>query len=227
MTAHFTMLLRDVMAKHDIGLMTYPIFDEGHRPILNNKIVEHYRFREIGVETVDMFVFMLNRTMNEIMPYYNQIYETTRLKFDPLTTIDMRTLSETENTAKTNTVSNSGNETSTDSSQRSVNSDTPQTQLSGNGDYATSLADVSGLTKATGTASDQTRGEQQGSDRGSSATMGRTGAVGALLSDYRSAILNVDMLVVGELDVLFMGLWNSGDIYPQTQYVNPYYFGLY
>lgn len=41
-------------------------------------------FREIGFETPQMFNFYINRTLNEIMPYYNQLYETTILDFDPL-----------------------------------------------------------------------------------------------------------------------------------------------
>lgn len=73
----------------DFGLTEYPIFDETYRIPLNKKIIEHYRFREIGFETPAMFRFFLNRTLNEIMPYYNDLWETTLLDFDPLTNYNM------------------------------------------------------------------------------------------------------------------------------------------
>ena len=62
------------------------IFDECHRKELNDKIIEHYYFREIGAETPDRFNFYLRRKMREIMPYYNQLYISEMIKFDPLAT---------------------------------------------------------------------------------------------------------------------------------------------
>lgn len=67
-----------------LGLNDYPIFDETHREILNNKIIRHYYFREIGFETVEQFRFMLRRTMHEIMPYYNKLYESELLVTEPM-----------------------------------------------------------------------------------------------------------------------------------------------
>ena len=61
----------------------YPIFNEQHRAELNEKIIRHYLMREISVETPQAFAFLLGRTMNENMPYYNQLYETELMKFDP------------------------------------------------------------------------------------------------------------------------------------------------
>lgn len=58
-----------------IGLDRYPIFDEEYRHGLNDKIIEHFYFREIGFETAAQFAFYLRRTMNEIMPKYNKMYQ--------------------------------------------------------------------------------------------------------------------------------------------------------
>lgn len=58
-----------------IGLDEYPIFDETYRKGLNDKIIEHFYFREIGFETAAQFAFYLRRTMNEIMPKYNKMYQ--------------------------------------------------------------------------------------------------------------------------------------------------------
>lgn len=93
--ALYTMTLNDVLNLQgfDIGLKSYPIFDEEYRETLNNKIIEHFRFCEIGAETPQLFKFYLNRTMAEIMPYYNQLYLSEKIKIDPFNAIN---ISETE-----------------------------------------------------------------------------------------------------------------------------------
>lgn len=53
----------------------YVIFDEEYRKVLNNKILAHYINYQIGYESIPLFLFALNRKMNEIMPYYNLLYE--------------------------------------------------------------------------------------------------------------------------------------------------------
>ncbi|WP_459617235.1 hypothetical protein, partial [Enterobacter hormaechei] len=50
---------------YDLQLNEYPIFDENYREELNQKIINHYYFREIGFETVGLFRFYLKQTMNE------------------------------------------------------------------------------------------------------------------------------------------------------------------
>lgn len=70
---------------YDLGLNHYPIFSESHRQELNEKIVNHFRYREIGYETITQFIFALNRKMFEIMPFYNQLYESEELEISALT----------------------------------------------------------------------------------------------------------------------------------------------
>jgi hypothetical protein len=151
----FTMKLADVMSYgYDIGLQAadYPIYDEAHRATLNKRIMDHYWFQEIGAETVEQFRFFLNRKMREIMPYYNQLYTSTQMQFDPLKTMEF---TDTLHSAGTNTASSTdhqvANSTSeTDSDSRTVQSEFPQTQLSGAQDYASSAADSSSKTLGTG-----------------------------------------------------------------------------
>lgn len=71
---------------YPLSFGNYPIFDEEYRQTLEGKIIDHYYFNEIGAETADRFSFYLRRKMREIMPYYNQLYQTTLLDFDPLVT---------------------------------------------------------------------------------------------------------------------------------------------
>lgn len=69
----------------------YPIFDEQYRPVLETKILRHYYTREICAETVGLWKLWLNNKMNEIMPYYNQLYQSELLKFNPFYDIDLST----------------------------------------------------------------------------------------------------------------------------------------
>lgn len=62
----------------------YPIFDENYRSVLETKILKHFYTREIGEETVGLWKLRLDARMNEIMPYYNQRYESELIKFNPL-----------------------------------------------------------------------------------------------------------------------------------------------
>lgn len=61
-----------------------PFFDESYKAVLYTKILRHYYTREIGLETVGLWKLKLNTKMCEIMPYYNQLYQSELLKFDPL-----------------------------------------------------------------------------------------------------------------------------------------------
>ena len=74
-------------SKGNIFDFDYPIFDEAYRGILEKKIIRHYYTREIGAETFGLFQLYLSDKMNEIMPYYNQLYASELLSnnINPLT----------------------------------------------------------------------------------------------------------------------------------------------
>lgn len=67
----------------------YPIFDEKYRSHLESLICLHYYRREIGFETVGLFKMYLERTMKEIMPFYNQFYKSELLEFNPFYDVDL------------------------------------------------------------------------------------------------------------------------------------------
>lgn len=60
-----------------------------HRALLFKKILLHYYTREIGYETVGLWKLKLNQKLMEIMPYYNQLYESELIEFDPLKNVDV------------------------------------------------------------------------------------------------------------------------------------------
>lgn len=67
----------------------FPIFDEKYRGVLETKILRHYYTREIAHETVGLWKLKLCTKLNEIMPFYNQLYKSELLAFNPLFDVDL------------------------------------------------------------------------------------------------------------------------------------------
>ena len=60
-----------------------------HRTLLFKKILLHYYTREIGYETVGLWKLKLNQKLMEIIPYYNKLYESELIEFDPMKNVDV------------------------------------------------------------------------------------------------------------------------------------------
>jgi hypothetical protein len=225
--ATFTMALKDLLEiqggilddpyAYDgsvIGLGDYPIYDEGYRDHLNRKIIEHFWNREIGQETPSMFILALSRRMNEIMPLMNQHYVLSQLKIDPLSTLDIKTVVTRDGNSETKGTTDSTSDSS--SGSRTVNSDTPQTLLSGDQDYASSMSDANSKGTATSnSSSDQTVTNKE---TGNTEMSGFSGHQAELIYRMRRTLVNVDMLVIRELEELFMLVWDNGDEYTDYNY---------
>lgn len=67
----------------------FPIFDESYRNVLETKILKHYYTREIGLETVGLWKLKLDTKLNEIMPFYNQLYKSELIEFNPMYDVDL------------------------------------------------------------------------------------------------------------------------------------------
>lgn len=223
--ATFTLELHKVleMTGNEIGLDRYPIFDETYREALNQKIIDHYLNWEIGQETISAFVFAMRRKMNEIMPYYNQFYNSERLTFDPLNTVDIRNF--TESTGNAESTEDSEQNSTSKSESSSVASNFPQVRMGGDKDYATTGQDNAAATVADSAGKGSSKTAQDGTT--DSLTTGFQGNRSALLQDYRQTFLNIDMLVIAELEECFMQVWTSGDSFSErNNYVGYYGWGF-
>lgn len=67
----------------------FPIFDESYRSVLETKILKHYYTREIGLETVGLWKLKLDTKLNEIMPFYNQLYKSELIEFNPMYDVNL------------------------------------------------------------------------------------------------------------------------------------------
>lgn len=219
----FTMELWRVREFTDnrIGLDAYPIFDEAYRSRLNSKIIDHYYNEEIALETIDLFVFGMRKKMNEIMPYYNQLYLSERLEIDPLNTIDMKTVVDSLSNSSAEQQANTSSDSVTDSKSRAVNSTLPQQRLRPDADYATSAADSVSNSEAANSANEHGTSEQSDESNTTQRMTGFSGSQSDMLNSYRDTFLNVDLMVISELSDLFMGVWDNGNSFTPA-YTNFY-----
>lgn len=67
----------------------FPIFDENYRVPLEIKILRHFYTREICEETVGLWKLRLEDKLNMIMPFYNKLYESELLKFNPFYDVNL------------------------------------------------------------------------------------------------------------------------------------------
>ena len=169
---------------------------------LNQRIIDHYYTREIGTDAIGQFILFAKDKMNEIMETYAPLIYSASIKFDPLVNVNY-----SETYSGRNKTKSDSNSTSSGSGL-SVNSDTPQGQISKsailNGDYASST----GANETENNINDSTNGE--GSEEYTKTIKGNSGVTAtsqALIQQYRDYIRALDSEIVYELETLFMGLY--------------------
>lgn len=169
----------------------YPIFDNEYRSVLETKILKHYYTREICEETVGLWRLRLNTKMNEIMPYYNMLYEAWARDFDVLHDVDVTT---------EHTLDREG-EQSASGTNRNMYSDTPQGSLQ-------NVENEKYLTNASKDTSEST-GSMTSTDNYLEKIAGKRGSMTypEMLESLRENLINIDLLVIGDLNTLFMQIW--------------------
>ena len=178
---------------------SFPIFDENYRKPLCIKILKHYYTREIGEETVGLWKLRLNSRMNEIMPYYNKLYEAWAKEFNPLFDTELTREHKLDRTG------NQTGETETNAINRNLYSDTPQGSLQ-NVDSETYLTNA---TKDIAEGTSNYSQDIKSTDEYLETVKGKTSGLSysKMLDEYKEALINIDLMVINELNNLFMMIW--------------------
>ena len=252
--AKYTVVLKDLLDSPsmkqaiDKALSTYPLYEKKSkeefipsiiptREQLNKKILDHYKYREIGFETPGRFIDELEIAMNEIMPYYNQIMFSLDQDYDIKFNVDYKRETNIKRDSKDNFSNEGSNQTSANDKNttnasinnynKHVNSQTPQNELSvGETDIDTlKYADNMSFNKDTNTENGETRGESSSNSvSGSSGNtnseqneqsteriLGNYGQVSiqSLISSYRDLITNVEQRIITDRRIteLFMNVF--------------------
>lgn len=193
---------------------TFPIFDESYRGVLEKKILKHFYTREICEETVGLWKLRLNAKLNEIMPYYNKLYNSELLEFNPLYTANLTRTKKTEYDSNRDT-SNNVNGSATGSNTNTgtdLYSDTPQGSLTGveSETYLTNARKTLDTSSSTATSTNSSTGTDalNSTEDYLETVIGFEGSNASdLLIKYRETFLNIDMMVIGDLETLFFQLW--------------------
>ena len=205
MMAKYTITIKTLIDNNfDFKMDSYPIFDENYRNALNQNILYHYYENEIGFETASLFRFYLNQKLNEIMPYYNELYKVQKKLIDENLLLNNVNLTETlhgSNTTETNSKSESSN------NGKSLFQDTPQGQISqtdiDNQTWATNLT----LNK--NEIADQSNASGSGTNEYLKTIIGNNGGKFNIdvLNDIKNNLMNIDLLIINELNDLFMQIF--------------------
>lgn len=196
-------------------LGVYPLFNEEYRDTLGEKILYHFYTREIGFETAFLFLQKINEKMNLIMPYYNKLYESELLKFNPLEDANETVEHEEHytNVDRSDRKDSSSTTVQSDTNNVQKYSDTPQGSIANlqQDRYLTNATiDSSDVNQVTGVIS-SSGADSQGKNDGKYTTKrsGKSGSstFSAMLKEYRETFLNIDQMIMAELEPLFMQLW--------------------
>lgn len=169
---------------------------------LTDRIIEHFYTREICTDAIGQWMLFIKDKMHETMETYVPLIYSAAIKFDPLVNVDY-----TESYAGSNESSNSSNSTS-NGSGLTVNSDTPQGQISKNAILTGSYASSTGASETENNISDSSN--SKGNDSYTKRIKGNSGisaTAQALIEQYRKYIRALDTEIVYELEPLFMGLY--------------------
>lgn len=161
---------------------------------LAKKIVDHYYMRELGFDTIALFRHQVKVKMQELMEEYLPLIYSSSIEYDPLVNVDVETtLSRRVDDAGTNSASG-----------LTINSDTPQGQVSKSDILAGTYASSTQGGESTNSNTNQTIESSTTKTKGNS---GVSATAQKMVSQYRENIRAIDREIINKLNILFMGLY--------------------
>lgn len=203
--AKYTITIKTLIDNNfNFKMDSYPIFDENYRNTLNQNILYHYYENEIGFETAPLFRFYLNQKLNEIMPYYNELYKVQKKIIDENLLLNNVNLTEQligSNKTETSSTSQSSN------NGKNLFQDTPQGKIS--------QTDIDNQTWATNLTLNKNKIEDESNATGSGTNEYLKTIIGNnggkfnidILNDIKNNLMNIDLMIINELNDLFMGIF--------------------
>lgn len=190
----YTLTIQEILANNvNLFDFDYSFYNESHKKGFEKKFVDRFLFDEIGAETVARFKHNLRTMLNEIMPYYTHLYETTIYDYNPTLNYDLQEVIIRD-------VSNEQEEegTITDSNK---NYDTP---INFNGNYKNSPSNINDNENTNNISRRGLVSEVHKRN-----TKGNIGVMTTqdLIMKERDIIINIDKLILDELNILFMGVY--------------------
>ena len=192
--------------KYNLFDFPYNLYDNDLKPWFEEKFFQHFMFYEIGFESIAMFKQRLMSKLNDIFPYYKQLYETEiRTKgIDFMLNKDLKESYVRELTSN----SNSNQESNITSNNLSTAGQlTPS--LIANSEKIDKFMDTA--QKDNATSNSTSTGESNGNSK-EEYTLTSQGNIGItssaeLLTKWRETLLNIDLMIFEECNDLFMQIF--------------------
>ena len=173
-----------------------------NKDMLADRIIDHYFTREIGTDAIGQFILFAKDKMKEVMETYAPLIYSAAIKYDPLVNVDY-----------TETYSGTSGSTSNSKSKSSgsgltVNSDTPQGQISKNAILQGQFASSTGANETENSVDDtSTNNGTQDYSKRVKGNSGVSATAQKMIVQYRENIRALNTEIIYELEPLFMGLY--------------------
>lgn len=177
---------------------------------LAERIIDHYYTREIGTDAIGQFMLFAKDKMKEVMETYAPLIYSAAIKYDPLVNVDYTETYTSKSTSKNTGQSDS--QSSSTGSGLTVNSDTPQGQISKSSILSGSYASSTGANESTNSVTDNSSNSSngEGTQDYSKQVKGNSGVSATaqrMVLQYRENIRALNTEIIYELEPLFMGLY--------------------
>ena len=173
---------------------------------LAQAIIDHYYIYEIGFETPALFAHQAKVLMRELMEEKAPLLYSAAIEYDPLVNVDF-----TEEFDRTSDNASSSQSSSTSNgSGLSVNSDTPQGEISKANILAGNYATSTSANESENTVSDTTSNEGNGTEHYTKTTKGNSGVSATaqkMIQQYRENIVMINRDIIKDMNILFMGIY--------------------
>lgn len=215
--ANYTLELRNIVESCNMNLFDFPynLYDESLKASFEQKFINHFYFEEIGFKTINQFKHRLMTRLNDIYPYYKQLYET-ELACKDINFMLNKDLKETyvRDLVNNSEVSNTSEGTSSSNGNGvgiGINSDTPQSSIDDIENYMSTASKNTNTSSSTSTDNNTSNSTSRNSGKETTEliSQGNIGVTSSaeLLNKWREVLINIDMLMFEELSDLFMSIW--------------------
>ena len=204
----YTLELRYMYEDKNFNLFDFPynLYDNDLKPWFEEKFYQHFMFYEIGFDTIGMFKQRLMSKLNDIFPYYKQLYETEirskgidfmlnkDLKESYVRELTSNSNSNQESNVSSNSLSTAGQLTpSLIANSQKIDKFMDSAQKDNSSSNSTSTGESNGNSKEEYTLTSQ-------------GNIGITSSA-ELLTKWRETLLNIDLMIFEECNDLFMQIF--------------------
>lgn len=179
----------------------YPLSEKIDKATFETNIINHFLMRRIGQETYTAFKLMLYNKLNEIMPFYNKLFDSLE-GWDLFNDGELMTRT---NENKSNTKTSNNSNSTTDSTSDRRYSDMPDNHLDNiqNGTYLTDY----NLDKNSAHSTDTSTGDAESTSNDIEQIIRAPGDKISIYREFLNNTNNIYTMIYKDLSSIFYGLY--------------------